>query len=465
MGLSRDAAIHVEYSVIGSMLVDVGAVPVVLNRVEVEDFASELDRRLYECIRALYRSASTIDPITVADKAGWSDDKDKRQYLAELIETTPTSANIAEYCEILHNQALLRLIRDKALGLTQAITLDECREPLTAMTEAFYSGQRIEAWTMEEMLTDFASRMADTGPREYISLGIRPIDENTYLERGDIVMLGGSPSDGKTALALTMAYHMSAKLNVGFYSLETGREKLEDRLVSSGFQLSFNAIKKGELNEDDWTRFAENVPEATGRRLTVLRASGMTAEQIAASSRARGFEAIFIDYGQLISPTNTKNTTRAEQMAEVSRTLHTFAQTTKTLVVLLLQLTRQERNSKRERDMFDLGESSQFEKDADLILLLYRPPQGTHFIEDDKDSEILDPDKTRILRVAKQKEGMRTRLPLAFDGDHQSFYVLNENTYNAIWRTARDARKSKEKETEGQQFLALPMEEEANMPF
>lgn len=463
MDMNHERAMDAEYAVLGSMLIDADVVPAVLSRAVPEDFASEENRRVFLAIRALYRAGASVDAITVAGKLGWGENREKRAYLAEIMEITPTSANAVEYCDVLRGQAILRTIRENAFQLTTVTTLEDCRAPLAAMTEAYQGGERIEAWTLEEMLTDFATRMGETGPREYITIGINPIDKNTYLERGDMVMLGGSPSDGKTALALCIAYHMARTLNVGFYSLETGREKLEDRLVSSGFQISFDAIKKGTMGEAEWVSFAEQLPDAVKRRLTVLRASGMTAEQIAASARARGFEAIFIDYGQLITPANAKNGTRAEQMAEVSRTLHTFAQTTKTLVVLLLQLTRQERNSKRERDMFDLGESSQFEKDADLVLLLYRPPEGTHFIEGDKDSETLDPNTTRILRIAKQKEGRRTRLPLAFDGDHQSFYILTENTFNAIRRTVKEVRKKAE--TEGQEYFELPDGSEAEMPF
>ena len=463
MELSQ-ATIEAEQAVIGSMLIDADVVPQVLSTVDPRDFAGDTNRRMFEAMRALYREGAPVDGITVVDKLGWSQDKEKRAYVAELMEVTPTSANCMEYVSIMHDQAVLRTIRANAMQLSTAPTLDECRAPLAAMTEAFGSGQKIEAWTMAEMLMDFGDRHGNNAPKEYITIGIDPIDRNTFLERGDMMMLGGAPSDGKTALALTIAYHMSKSLNVGFYSLETGKEKLEDRLVSSGFQISFDAIKKGEMTDEDWVTFAEKSADAFKRRLTVLRASGLTADQIANSSRARGFDAIFIDYGQLITPVNVKNTTRAEQMAEVSRTLHTFAQSTKTLVVLLLQLTRQDRKDKRERDMQDLGESSQFEKDADLVLLLYRPKPGTHFIEGDKDSEILDPDKTRILRIAKQKEGRRVRLPLAFDGDHQTFYVLGENTHSAIRRAIASVKNNTVMEGH-QEFISLPNEAESEMPF
>lgn len=433
-----------EGTVLGAMLIDASVVPPVLALLQPEDFDSDLHRTLFEAIRALYRAGEPIDAITAVNRAGWSQDAEKRSFVAELLEVTPTSANAIEHAQIVRDQATLRRIHAEADAIRLTPKLDECRERIATMTEALGAGQTVEAWSIEQILSDFGERQISSDAREYIGIGIREIDANTYLERGDVMIIGGAPSDGKTALALCCAYHMAQRYSVGFYSLETRREKLADRLVASSFGISFDAIKKGRMSEADWTTFAEQSVEASRRRLTVLHAAGMNVDQITTSARARGFEVIFIDYGQLITPASTRNMSRAEQMAEISKSLHTFAQSTHTLVVILLQLTRQERDSKRERDMFDLGETSQWEKDADLILLLYRPPKGTRYIEGDKDSELLDPDKTRILRIAKQKEGRRVRLPMAFDGDLQRFTVLAQSPFYAIRSTVRDVKSSRQ---------------------
>ena len=434
-----------EGAVLGAMLIDAKAVPSVLSALTPEDFDGETHRALFTAIRDLYRTGAPVDPVTAVDRAGWAQDKAKRAFVAELMEITPTSSNVAEYVRIVREQATLRRLHLEADVMRLSPKLDECRARIAAMTEALGSGESVEAWSMGQMLTDFGERQISGGKREYVGIGIAEIDANTYLERGDVMMIGGAPSDGKTALALCCAYHMAQKYNVGFYSLETRHEKLEDRLIASSFGISFDAIKKGRLTEADWETFAKESIDAEKRRLTVLHASGMTADQITGSARARGFDAIFIDYGQLITPSTAKAASRAEQMADVSKTLHTFAQTTRTLVVILLQLTRQERKDKRERDMFDLGETSQWEKDADLILLLYRPPEGTRFIEGDKDSEELDPDTTRILRIAKQKEGKRVRLPMFFDGDHQRFSVMAPDGRYALRKYVNAGREVKEK--------------------
>ena len=461
----RAPRLEAEQAVLGAMLIDPSCVPQVLANAEAGDFETEIDRKLFAGARMLYTAGRGVDALTVVDAIGASEDAEVRRYVAELMETTPTSANVAEYLTILHEQAQLAAIRAAATQLANAPTLHACDEPMRALGEVYGSGRQITAKTLAEMLQEFAARKGEEKPKEYLPLGIRQIDENTFLERGDVLVIGGAPSDGKTAFALTAAYHLAQRYNVGFYSLETKYDKIEDRLVASGFQIDFGAIKRSQLTDEDWVRFAEGSVDASRRRLTVLQASGMTAEQITASARARGFDVIFIDYVQLIRPVETRNVPRHEQIAEISQALHTFAQSTGTLVVELAQLGRKERQSKRERDMFDLGESSQLEKDADLVLLLYRPEKGTHYIEGDKDSETLDPDRTRILRIAKQKEGMRVRLPLVFDGAHQSFAVMGEDPHAAIRRASKAAQKKSVVDGGVQEFISLPRSAERGMPF
>ena len=174
---------------------------------------------------------------------------------------------------------------------------------------------------------------------------------------------------------------------------------------------------------------------------------------------------VFIDYVQLITPEQIRGVSRADQMAEVSRALHTFAQTTGTTVIELAQLTRQERGSNRERDMFDLGESSQFEKDADIIMLLFRPPKGARYDENDKHSEELDPQKTRILRVAKNKEGSWGRWPLVFDGARQRFSIMQPNAFLAVQKAVRDAKKGRAEKSQQLSFQELSEDKNSDMPF
>ena len=461
MAVSREDALAAETAVIGSMLIDESCVVRVLAAVDIRDFRSEPCRLAFQAARSLVRDGKSADPIMIRGVMG----EQYGQFLAECMEVTPTSANVMEYVKTMHEQAVLDRIKGQAFALTNAQTLDACREAVRALADEFSSASVMESWTLEQLLEDFAARRSDNTPRQYLSYGLKPIDEGTYTERGDVVMIGGSPSDGKTAFALTVAATMAKTRSVGFFSLETGKEKLEDRLVASGFAIELAHIKRNALTEEEWTRFAQGLGDAVKRRLRIFRASGATVDQIVWASKAYGLDVVFIDYVQLITPEQIRGVSRADQMAEVSRALHTFAQTTGTTVIELAQLTRQERGSNRERDMFDLGESSQFEKDADIIMLLFRPPKGARYDENDKHSEELDPQKTRILRVAKNKEGSWGRWPLVFDGARQRFSIMQPNAFLAVQKAVRDAKKGRAEKSQQLSFQELSEDKNSDMPF
>lgn len=421
-------------AVIGCILTAPEILPQLLAKADEQDFTAKPARLAFQAARSLLRDGKTVDPYSIRNLIGdhYSD------YLAQCVNLTPSAAPWAEYLEALHEQAALARIKAAALALGAAQTLADCRESVEHLVAEFGAGRSVESWSYAELLDDFGQRASSDVKPNYITYGLPPLDDGTFTLGGDVVMIGGAPSDGKTAFALSVALHMAKTHNVGFFSLETGKEKLEDRLVASGFGIDLAAIKRRTMTEADWNSFAYGMSDAVKLRLRIFRGAGMTAEQIAATARAYQLDVVFVDYVQLVEPTGSKRENRAAQMSEVSRSLHTFAQSTGTLVVELAQLTRQEPQRQqtgkkgeppppdRERTMFDLAESSQFEKDADLILLLFRPGPNTHLIENDVHSPLLDQNKNRVLRVAKNKEYVWGRWPLAFDGAKQRFSVMTD---------------------------------------
>ena len=455
-----------EHNVVGAILRSPEIVPDVLAVVDVADFAdpTSLNRRLFEAARALFREGSPIDPVLILGKLGLDGNKEARAYTAELMEITPTAANWREYADLMHEEAVLRKVHEQAFALQNALTLDACREPMAALSAAVNAGHGIRSRTLSELLNDFADRMAPDKPqKERFLTGLSPIDNRVLLTKGKVLMIGGLPSDGKTALALVWALKFAEKYNVGFFSLETDGETLTDRLVASGFQIDFESIVQQHLTDLDWVQFAREIPKFENRRLRIVEESRLTADQIAAISTAYGFDCIFIDYVQMIETEKVRGTTRAEQLADVSRTLHVFAQSTKTLVVELAQRkTPDKKEGQSNTDMFDLGESSQFGKDADIILQLARPGKDDRISDGDEGSKQMDFDKTRLLKIAKNKEGTRGKVKLYFDGNRQSFYILGTEPEA---RRPSD-RKKKEKGNPGQQTITeLPPEAEEGMPF
>lgn len=410
-GLSAVTRLDAEQAVVGSLLLDESLAPAILAAVDLADISGPTNRRILQAARALLREAAPVDPITLRDKLG----PESAEYMVQLMEITPTAANWRVYADLLHEQATLARVQDLARELADASTLEECRGQISKLGDLMATGKGVDAWTMADAYRWFMASQASDKKPEYISYGIRELDEGTYSEAGDVVVIGGEPSAGKTALGLMLAYHMAKKYRVGFFSLETGTRKLTARLVSAAIGINFNDIKRGTMDEAAWLQVAQGGEDFTARGLTLIPAAGMTPTQIQAESRARGFQIIFVDYIQLVEPEGDPRANTAQAIAGVSRSMHTFAQSNGTLVVELAQLSRPEKSGGwRPPDMHSLKETGQLEQDADAIMLLYRPkPDGD-----------LDPNKTRILKIAKQKEGRLGTWPMAFDGAHQRFGPL-----------------------------------------
>ena len=408
----RDHALDAEWAVLGSLLIDPGIQQALFARVRPEDFLSPANRKIFTAARALFRAGEPVDSITVRDKLG----KEYTRPLMELKEITPTSANWEIYAGIMRDQATHQRLRDLAGQLLEQPNLEDCRPLVADMGQALSAGPEADGWTMRQMVDDFfAIQDPDAPAPKYITYGLDVLDSGSYTELGDVVIIGGYPSDGKTSLALSMAYHMAAEHKVGFFSLETDKRKIRDRLMAAIGQISLGDIKRRRLLDPDWVALAAKAPEMAARDLTVVQAAGMTASEIQSVAQAYGFRVIILDYIQLVTPEADRRTPRSEQVAEVSRSFHTFAQRTGTLVVELAQLSRPERGTWRPPNMQDLKESGQLEQDADVILLLYRP---------NPNDDTLDQDHNRLIKIGKHKEGRLGTWPLEFDGDRQTFTVL-----------------------------------------
>lgn len=435
MGVSPDHRLDAEQAVLGAMLIDPAIVRPALSRVREGDFLSPANRQIFQAFRELFREGVSPDAITVRDRVG----SEHSRYMAELMEITPSSAEWEAYADAMARQAALRRIQAGATALLEAHTLDECRPVCAQMEQQLTDGTEVSSWTMAEMADDFCASQDPAAPQpRYIDYGLDILQGKTYTKPGDVVIIGGYPSDGKTALALQMAYQMARDYKVGFFSLETDKSKIRDRLMANVAQIEFDRIKNRMLTEDDWKAVAEKSSDMAKRQLTVVEASGMTATNIQTLSQAYGFDVIFLDYVQLVTPEVDPRTPRHEQMAIISRQLHTFAQKSQTLVVELAQLSRPDKASGwRAPVMSDLKESGQFEQDADMIFMVYRPNP-----KKEGDGPALDQNKFRNFKIAKNKEGPRGTWLLAFDGSKQTFSTVVDPTGHDAMRRFVEAGKA-----------------------
>lgn len=420
MGVSHDEKqerqLDAERAVIGSLLIDSNIVPELLATVKSEDFQSEANKAVFLAAQTLYRDGQSVDAFTIRNQMG----RQYGEFLAELIQVTPTSANWREYAVIMHQQATLVRIHELSDKLGLSTTMEDCRPVIADLEQLLTGSTTLRAADMSRMLNSFLDCMDPDAPAPvYIKTGYPWLDNGIYIHPGSYVIIGGEPSSGKTAMALSMAYHMSQERKVGFFSLETDEEQIRDRLISMAAKVDMARVQHRDLNDADCAAVAGLSEDFAHRQLTTVSAAGMTVDEISAASKAYGFDVIFVDYAQLIRPFDAKRN-RSEQMAAVSMALHTFAQKSKTTVFALAQLSRPEKDKTKWRppNMHDLKESGQFEADADLICLLYKPLQ----------KENGDKHELRDLRVDKNKQGRRGTFHLAFDGPIQTFTKADTGT-------------------------------------
>ena len=276
--------------------------------------------------------------------------------------------------------------------------------------------------TGPELAADFHARMSSKDKPQYLPWGLPTADRHTYAELGDMILLGGYASSGKTLLSILMAMTQArAGYKVGYYSLETKPEKMADRIHSSLSKVSLGKIKKRDLSEDDWRRLVEaEVCIATERPFDVIRAARSTVDDITADAIGHGYQIIYVDYVQQIRAPGVRETDGYTRVTAVSQALKEFAQSTNTAVVALAQLTRPqgvEQAGKKQGPptmptMHAFKESGQLEQDADVAFLVFP-------------SNRRDNNSTRLFRIAKNKEGARPEpVELAFYGDTQTMVEL-----------------------------------------
>lgn len=407
--VTKDDWTGAQAAVIGSALIDPDCVPLLLSSCAEADLSGEW-RTLFAAIRDLALRGQAVDPVTLLNAVG----EGYRETVKTAIEQTPTSANAAAYVRVCKEQSRLARLGSLGMEIAGAATLEAARETLQKMQAVSVEQEAARVVNMTDALTAFFDAH-QKGAHEYIKLGFPALDERLAVDPGDVLVLGGYPSDGKTALMLQWARNIAQELPVGIFSFETSAAKLTDRLVTQAVPtLSFTDVKRSKLADKDWKAIMAESVDFTRRKLEIVEAAGMTAADILGVTLARGFKCICIDYVQLVEPgTVRRGGTRAEEVAEISKALALMARRHKLLVIELSQLSRPQKTPKGKTPaptLSSLRESGQLEQDADVVALLYRIGEAE--------------DARRELYVAKNKEGRTGKVELQFKGESQRFLYV-----------------------------------------
>ena len=451
--LFRDSY-EAEISIIGSMLIDERCIPLVLREMKPTDFIDGTCRATYQAIQRLVLNGRPTDPVTV--KAEMQGGETYARWMADAMHLTPTAANVSAYIPIAKRGAAVQRLRGLAQDISENRDYDDIQRNVHDMVSVLAASDKLPRKTAAELAADFIERIkAETKP-EYLPWGIPAADKSIYAELGDMILIGGYASSGKTLLSILMALAQAKRYKVGYYSLETQPEKMADRIFAHLASISMSAIKTRDFSDKDWA----NMAEATTRfvsdcPITIIQAAGASVDEIAADAIANQFQVIYIDYLQLVEAPGIRAGDRYAAVTAVSRALKIFAQRNKIAVVALAQLSRPETVKKGGEakpvppSMHSFRESGQIEQDADAAFLLW--PENPN-----------DNQSNRILKLGKNKEGTKFSVRLAFNGATQTMVEMaplqTSAHYAAIGRSVKQHNRE-----EARQKLAETREVDAQL--
>ena len=442
MSVTHDDYLQAQYSVLGSVLIEPEVFPKVIQSTRKEDFTGAC-QTVYEAMCGQFQDGKPVDIVSVSAALG----QEYRKFLCDLMDITPTAANIDHYIHLCREQAKVFAIRDLAQRLSTQDNTESIRELLNQANALMVDKSALRITTMETALRSFMER--HTGDAHYLSWPVRELDDRLYAEAGDFILVGGYPSSGKSAWALQCAWHWAKDTRVGFFSLETSSEKLFDRQMSAVTNLTMDQIKRNDISQEAWDQVCGLTQRIVARNLELVPAAGMTPAEIRSVTAMRRYGIIIIDYVQLLSASGIN---RTEQVTNISLSLHRMAQDMGVTILALSQLKRKGADDTPESS--DLRESGQLEQDADIILMLKL---------EDKDK----PGGNREMFITKNKEGTCPKIVLAFDGKHQTFSKARD-TGKSVSKYVADGKKIRARNHSNanvqQQFSLLP-DDDPKLPF
>ena len=435
--------IEAEQAVIGSMLTDKDAV---INSIEVlkeDDFYREDNKLIYSAMLNLYNRAEPIDLITVKaelESMGKFEQVGGFEYITELPERVPTTANAIKYIKIVEEKSTLRKLIKTAneiieLGYDPTEEVEDIMEGTEKKIFDLIQNKNQKGYTsIKDVLVDSFAKLEELyNKKQHITgvpTGFIDLDYRTAgLQGSQLILIAARPAMGKTAFALNIASNVALRANipVAIFSLEMAKEELVNRILCSEAMVDSNKIRTGKLEDDDWAKLAESIGPISDSGIYIDDTAGISVMEIRAKARKLKLEKniglIIIDYLQLVQGSNRKNGTREQEIAEISRSLKILAKELQVPVIALSQLSRAVEQRADHRPMLsDLRESGSIEQDADIVMFLHR---------DDKynDSEETRKNIAEVI-IAKHRGGSTGSVDLGWLGSYTKFVNLEKRFDN-----------------------------------
>ena len=433
-------SVEAEQSVLGGLLLENEALDRIADVLNQSDFYRHDHRLIYTHIAKLIEQNRPADIVTVAESLENSAELSSVggiAYLGALAQNTPTAANIRRYAEIVRERSIMRKLVEVGSGIAESAynpqgrdaqqLLDEAEAKIFQIAESGNRGSQgfVNIQTLLPQVADridYLYQRENQGSVTGIPTGFDDLDERTSgFQPGDLIIVAGRPSMGKTAFSLNIAENVAldTKKAVAVFSMEMGATQLATRMIGSVGRLDQHRMRNGNLEDEDWARLTTALGKLNDAPIFIDEGAGLSSFDVRARARrlhrqTGGLGLIVVDYLQLMSGTSGRaSENRATEISEISRSLKSLAKELDVPVVALSQLNRSvEQRPDKRPVMSDLRESGAIEQDADLILFIYRDEVYNPDSEDKGTAEII---------IAKQRNGPIGRVRLTFLGQHTRF--------------------------------------------
>ena len=427
--------LEAEKAILAGILSDNDVMNICSEYLVDEDFYKEAHQQIFKGMIALNAKSEPVDLVTLN---AYLDSKKVLEriggtvYLTELVENTPLAANVESYCKLIAEKAILRklihtsgeIVTDchNLEELSVADIVDKAESKLFAISEnkskkSFTPVKNlvVDSYKLIEKLYENKDQI--TG----VTTGFPHLDDMTGgLQRGDLIIVAGRPSMGKTAFSLNVAQN-AAKAGhvVGVFSLEMSKESLVMRMMTCEAKIDAGRVRKGELYDEDWPKLSEAAEDLSQMKVFIDDQGGQTTFELRAKCRRlkkeHGLDMVLVDYLQLLRSAN-KTQSREQEISEISRNLKALAKEMNVPVIALSQLNRSLESRQDKRPvMSDLRESGAIEQDADVIAFIYRDVVYNPETPDQNTAEII---------IGKQRNGPTGTSKLAFLKQYTKFEPL-----------------------------------------
>ena len=431
--------LEAEQAVIGSMLTDKDAVISAIEVLSDYDFYREDNKIIYSAILNLYNRGEPIDIITLKSELasmGKLEAIGGLEYLAELPEKVPTTANVDKYIKIVEEKSTLRtLIRTAneliTLGYDPTQEVEELMDNAEKKIFNVMQSRNQKGYSsMKDILVDTFVELEELYNRKQhvtgVPTGFLDLDYKTAgLHGSDLILVAARPAMGKSAFALNIATNAAvrAKTPVAIFSLEMSKEQMANRILCSEALVDSNKVRTGKVEDDDWVKLAQASGILSEAQIFIDDTPGISIMEIRAKCRKMKLEKdiglVVIDYLQLVQGSSKRGASREQEIAEISRSLKILAKEINVPVIALSQLSRAPEQRPDHRPMLsDLRESGSIEQDADIVMFLYRDDYYNQDSEKKNVAEVI---------LAKHRAGSTGTVELAWLGSYTKFANLEQH--------------------------------------